>query len=493
MIIKAGPELRGQRLSGLVWYLYSPGSAREHENPRLVAAWADVGDVGPALTPRGRCDLRPMLARMQVPLKSLHPERRPVKPVWHCIVRNHADDPHLSDEQWAAIAKEVVAAVGLEDTRWVAVRHDDHGVHLAAVLVTESGHVPRLSWEKNRLDQLRRRLEPRYCTVRTGTSRTGDRRPTRGEHEKARRQHRAEPARATLRRAVNVAAIAAGSDDEFLDHLRRAGVMVGLRHSTKDPDQITGYKVALPGHHTGDGQPIWYSGRCLGAEMTWPKIRTRWAGPQPAADSTALDAPAPSPGGTAAAATADAQVWQRPRLQSDTYRSARWAMREVSSMLRTDPQLAGELQSAVADIGAALGYAWDGPHDGRRTRAVTSALDVADRAGRTPNRGAHRYHLRTAQNLRSTARAIALAGRVAHGDDEAAWMLVVHQLVATLEALGDAQRAVQRVDQAAAAHRSATALRTEIETLRPQVAASAPTAVQTLPRRQDEPQRRPGR
>ncbi len=162
-------------------------------------------------------------------------------------------------------------------------------------------------------------------------------------------------------------------------------------------------------------------------------------------------------------------------------------------MLRTSPQLAHEMQSGVADVGAALGYAWDGPHDGRRHRAVTSAADLADRAGRTPDRGAHRYHLRTAQNLRSTARAIALAGRVAQGDDKAAWMLVVHQLVSTLEALADAQRAVQRVDQAAAAHRSATALRIEVDALRPSAGAIVPTALSTRPRRPHEPQRRPGR
>lgn len=33
-------------------------------------------------------------------------------------------------------------------------------------------------------------------------------------------------------------------------------------------------------------------------------------------------------------------------------------------MLRTTPQLVDELQSAVADIGAVLGYAWDGARDG---------------------------------------------------------------------------------------------------------------------------------
>ena len=254
MIIKAGAELRGQRLSGLVWYLFSPGKEREHVDPRVVAAWANVDDVTAPLghieaAGAGR-DLRAMATRMQMPLRAMCEARRPAKPVWHCIVRNHRDDPHLSDAQWAEIAEQVIGAVGLEGTRWVAVRHDDDGIHLAAVLATEDGRVPRLSWEINKLDALRRRLEPRYCTVRTGTTRTGDRRPTRAEHEKAKRQGRAEPARTTLRRAVNVAAIAAGSDADFLAHLGKAGVMVETRRSSPRPapDHRVQGRPARPPH-----------------------------------------------------------------------------------------------------------------------------------------------------------------------------------------------------------------------------------------------------
>lgn len=475
MIIKAGAELRGQRLSGLLWYLYAPGKAHEHQDPRMLAAWADVGDVEPVRTPRGRHDLRGMVARMQMPLRALPEGRRPRKPVWHCVLRNHVDDPHLTDGQWATIARETIDAVGLADTRWVAVRHDDHGIHLTAVLATEDGRVPRLSFEKNRLDALRRRLEPRFCTVRTGTTRTGDRRPTRGEHEKAQRQGRAEPARATLRRAVGIAAVAADSDQSFLAQLRQVGIMVEVRHSVQHPEQITGYKVALPSDHTRDGRLIWHSGRSLGADLTWPKLKVRWAthagGPGPASPQSTGRSGA-SPGATPG---------ERQQLRAAAYRDTRRALREVSSILQTSPQLAGELQSAVADVAAAVGYAWDGPHDGRRHRPVTGAVDLADRAGRTPGRGAHRYHLRTAQNLRSTARAVALAGRVAHGDDKGAWLLVVHQVVATLEALGDAQRAGQRADQAAAARRSAAELRAEVGRLAPPAATPRDARTTCLP------------
>ena len=52
----------------------------------------------------------------------------PRKPVWHCSVRTHPDDPIMTDQQWRGIARQVVAKVGLapdgdeKAVRWVAMR-----------------------------------------------------------------------------------------------------------------------------------------------------------------------------------------------------------------------------------------------------------------------------------------------------------------------------------------------------------------------------------
>jgi hypothetical protein len=82
-----------------------------------------------------------------------------------------------------------------------------------------------------------------------------------------------------LRREVCTAAAGARTEQEFFARLAEAGVQVRYRHSKTDPSQITGYAVGLPQHTSADGQPIWYSGGKLAADLTLPKLRSRWCNP----------------------------------------------------------------------------------------------------------------------------------------------------------------------------------------------------------------------
>jgi hypothetical protein len=82
-----------------------------------------------------------------------------------------------------------------------------------------------------------------------------------------------------LRRQVSTAAAAAGGEQDFFARLRQSGVLVRTRHSTRDPDQLTGYAVALPGDTTRAGDPVWYGGGKLAADLTLPKLRRRWRRP----------------------------------------------------------------------------------------------------------------------------------------------------------------------------------------------------------------------
>jgi hypothetical protein len=52
------------------------------------------------------------------------------------------------------------------------------------------------------------------------------------------------------------------------------------RHSTGRPGQVTGYAVGLSQHAGRDGRPVWYGGGKLAADLTLPKLRARWSGPQ---------------------------------------------------------------------------------------------------------------------------------------------------------------------------------------------------------------------
>ena len=81
----------------------------------------------------------------------------------------------------------------------------------------------------------------------------------------------------TLRRAVTTAAACAGSEREFFTRLELAGRLARKRFSRHNPGQVTGYAVALPGDTSRAGEPVWFGGGRLALDLTWPKLRHRWA------------------------------------------------------------------------------------------------------------------------------------------------------------------------------------------------------------------------
>jgi hypothetical protein len=84
--------------------------------------------------------------------------------------------------------------------------------------------------------------------------------------------------RDTLRRSVRTAAAGATTLTEFLERLRDDGLLVRERHSERNPGEITGYAVASPDSVDSTGTPIYYGGGRLAADLTLPKLRSRWEG-----------------------------------------------------------------------------------------------------------------------------------------------------------------------------------------------------------------------
>ena len=190
----------------------------------------------------------------------------------------------LSDDEWAAIAHDVMHRTGLspygqedEAVRWVAVRHGDDHIHLVAMLARQDGGKPTLSWERYKVRAACLAAEQRYGLRPTAPAdRTAARCPTRAENEKAARRGLDEAPRITLRRQVTTAAASAGSEQEFFARLNQVGVLVRMRFSVKSPGQVTGYAVALPDDTAKDGGPVWYGGGRLATDLSWPKLRQRW-------------------------------------------------------------------------------------------------------------------------------------------------------------------------------------------------------------------------
>lgn len=277
-----GKVLRGRNAGGLIRYLFSPGRANDHTNPHVVAGWDDPARLEPPVNERGGRDFRDLVDGLNLPLAGAD---APDRCVWHCSLRAAPDDPTLTDGQWADIAAEVMDRTGLArrgddgGCRWVAVRHADDHIHLVVTLARQDGRRAALHSDFYRVGEACRAVEERYgLRVTAGRDRTAARRAGRAEIEKAARIGQPETARDRLRREVQTAAAASTAEGEFLGRLRAAGVMVRERYSDHNHGERTGYAVAWPGFRNRDGEPVWYGGAKLAADLSLPKLRRHWAG-----------------------------------------------------------------------------------------------------------------------------------------------------------------------------------------------------------------------
>lgn len=84
-----------------------------------------------------------------------------------------------------------------------------------------------------------------------------------------------EDTRTYLSRAVRVAANESTNDEQFFTRLRDGGLVVKVRMSTTNPDEVTGYSVGFRGQSDADGNPITYSGASLSGQSL-PRLRHGW-------------------------------------------------------------------------------------------------------------------------------------------------------------------------------------------------------------------------
>jgi hypothetical protein len=429
-----GKVLRGERPEGLIRYLYGPGKHEEHTDPHIVAGWRHPAELEPPLRPDGHRDFRRLNGLLKQPHAALGP-RGYEQPVWHCVVRAAPEDRMLSDDEWAALACDIMHRTGLapygqEDdaVRWVAIRHADDHIHIVGMLARQDGTRPRFWNDFFRVREACRAAEDRYGLRPTAPGdHTAGRRPTRAETEKARRCGREEAPRVTLRREVSTAAAAAASEQEFFARLRQAGVLVRTRLSTRDPGQVTGYAVALGDDRAAGGGPVWFGGGKLAADLTLPKLRCRWDG-EPAERR-------PDDRFTTAERNA---IWEHAaRATEDACRQIRGT---------ADPGAATDAAWAASDTlhvaAAALG-----------SRVLRRAADSYGRAARIPYA---RIPRRTpaGNSLRRAARLLSAAAFVS--DDPAlAQVALLVRLAALAEAVADLRDVQQRAAQAAAARQAA--------------------------------------
>ncbi|MFG2936684.1 relaxase/mobilization nuclease domain-containing protein [Streptomyces sp. NPDC048282] len=240
-----------------IGYLFGKGRANEHIDPHLVASWNDFApDPGRSPHRDPKKVENQLAAQLDQPVQMLG-DKAPRHTVWHCPVRAAPEDPILTDAQWADIAHRIVGAAGIapegdeEACRWVAVRHADDHIHIAATLVRQDGRRPRRDHDQRAVQRECRRIEVDYGLrqLKPGDG-TAAKRPTSKEHFKAKRLGQVTASRDVLRQRVRRAVAAAADEAEFF---------------------------ALPGDTNDKGEPVFYSGSTLAPDLSLPRIRKRLA------------------------------------------------------------------------------------------------------------------------------------------------------------------------------------------------------------------------
>ena len=232
-----------------------------------------------------------------------------------------------------------------------------------------------------------------------------------------------------LRRQVSTAAAAAGGEQDFFARLRESGVLVRTRHGTRDPAQLTGYAVALPGDTTRAGDPVLVRRR-----------ETR-RGPEPAQAAAPL-APARQRGpfhrrgaerglgarGTGRGPCLSSHPEPARRGRSGRGCDAAWATADT-------------LHAAAAALGS---------------RILRQAADAYDRAARAPY-GRIPAPTPAGDGLRRAARLLAAYGYIT-SDPSFRPLVLIIRLAVLAEAVADLRQSQQHAAQAAGALRAAQQL-----------------------------------
>ena len=228
----------GKSTAGLIRYLYGPGRANEHTDPHLVASW-DGFAPDPGRTDDIAATKKLLVADLDLRVQQARRlGRAPKQHVWHCSVRAAPGDRILDDAEWADIARRVVTATGIapaddpDGCRWVAVRHADDHIHIAATKIRGDMRTARHWNDYLTADRELAAVEKEYGLFQVVRGdRTAAKRPTRAEQEKARRTGHDKPARIRLRTLVRTAAAAATNTEEFIRLLQHTdGVLIDVKH-----------------------------------------------------------------------------------------------------------------------------------------------------------------------------------------------------------------------------------------------------------------------
>ncbi|MGO1854011.1 MAG: relaxase/mobilization nuclease domain-containing protein [Microbacteriaceae bacterium] len=451
--------MRGGDMRGLMRYLVGPGTHNEHTDPHLVAgsggvmAWWDdavldreaANQIGSLLDkPRlvHGVDVSVNVKQWDEAEQSQKVVGRRAAHVWHCPLSLHAEEGEIGDERWAEIAHRFVELVGINDgarseARWAAVHHgsstggNDH-VHLVVGLVREDGTKVSTHRDFRRAQQACLQIEKEFG-LRVTEGRASERSEpglSRGELERA---SDTEPSRRWLERVVRGASTAARSEDEFVRRVRRAGALIRPRFQAGKQDEVVGYSV----RKRGEGE-IWVGGGNLAPDLTIAKLRTGWEISQD--DAAVAEWQAAWRGMKPAKAGREVQ---EPTTQE--WERAAAEMGAVAAQLRQVPLEDQATWTRVARQVSGVLSAWS-----TNLEVDPGPLAAAAKVVRRYATVKREPPADSGARVRLTSQAYLLAAVAVKSDSIGAQLAILQQLMNTMNALRDAQRAAGQMRTAQA-------------------------------------------
>ncbi len=293
-----GSRSYGCDVGGLLRYLYGPGKANEHENPHLIGAWDGAAHLlEPPVHARGggrtSVSVSALAGRLTDPVL-WNPKLTMSDPhVYHLTLSTGPADRHLTDQEWADVAGDMMDRVGIAPAgdpagcRWVGVRHgvskdgNDH-IHVVATLARQDGTLPRIRGDYVALREGAREWEQRLGLTVTAAAGEASSlsQPAQGERPKARRMAGAdltEEGRAVANK-VRAAAARSSNDEQFFAILKANGLTVH-RRVERGGGNVRGYGVS-----TGSGR---WTGSDLNGQSL-PRLRRMWLSSTPGTERDKL-------------------------------------------------------------------------------------------------------------------------------------------------------------------------------------------------------------
>ncbi|MFF2545157.1 relaxase/mobilization nuclease domain-containing protein [Kitasatospora sp. NPDC058063] len=369
------------------------------------------------------------------------------KPVWHCSVRTAPGDRLLSDEEWAVVARRVVAATGIAEEgdpdgcRWVAVRHAEDHIHIAATIVRGDLRKADIEFDFRRAQAECRRIEREWGLreLNPGDG-TAAKEPTNREKHKAQRLGEANTSRQQLRDAVRQALAGARDEAEFFARLETTGVLVNRKVGPSG--DTLGYSVAVVGEHDQTGEPVWFGGYKLAPDLTLPKIRRRLAHGTGQLETAR---PAPEDSG------ARTPTGRRSPAAAARLRAADTAL-EAIDLLDGEPEAVAGVVEATGEVLDALAAT--------ALPAQKAELLAAARAYERASRSHVRAANADSRSLRAVAREVLSGGYTTNrGPDATAAAGALAALILLVIAAGRWHAKQGHLQQADAAHAAADSLR----------------------------------